>query len=125
VRKFAIGVVALALLAACGDDGGRAPNDETDGPTVPQSSVDSGSDNNGLGPSCSDWLSRDVKADEVEGGCVTEGNHLNTSATYECPDGRTLYWNDEGWGYVGEPMHAHEAGAEKVAPEADREACNA
>ena len=34
-------------------------------------------------------------------------------AAFECDDGRTLFWGDAGWGYVGEPIRAHE-GSELV-----------
>jgi hypothetical protein len=49
--------------------------------------------------------------------------YLPGSATEPCDDGRILCWNDEGWGYLGEPFHRHEPGAEQVAPEAERTSC--
>jgi hypothetical protein len=52
------------------------------------------------------------------------GAYLPGSATEQCDDGRTLFWNDEGWGYLGEPFHRHEPGVEKVAPEVERTACS-
>jgi len=61
---------------------------------------------------CSVPTSGDVVAYEQMGGAV-----------YECGDGRVLFWNDAGWGYVGEPMTEHAVGGEKVARQSDREAC--
>ena len=48
---------------------------------------------------------------------------VSSLASTDCADGRVLVWNDEGWGYVGEPWHRHGAGAERVAPESERTAC--
>lgn len=79
-------------------------------------------------PKCEQWTQRDVTADEVVNGCSIENNGTFTqagTAVHECDDGRTLYWNDAGWGYVGEPMTPHEANAEQVAPLSERNACPA
>ena len=48
---------------------------------------------------------------------------MSSLASTGCADGGVLVWNDEGWGYVGEPWHRHEAGAELVAPVSERTAC--
>lgn len=45
------------------------------------------------------------------------------SATVACADGRELRWNDEGWGFMGEPWNHHE-GVERVAPESVWESCD-
>ena len=73
-------------------------------------------------PPCSEWLSRTVTSDEVEDGCTNEETLFGTGV-HNCKDGRQLYWNDIGWGYVGQPMTAHSAGAEKVAPAGERTGC--
>jgi hypothetical protein len=48
---------------------------------------------------------------------------LRRPGRLECTDARMLYRNDRLWGYVGEPAHAYEDGAEPVAPDAERVAC--
>jgi len=109
-----IGVLVLALvLAACGSDSAEPP---------PSTALDAGV------PSCDEWWQRAVTAEEVRDGCVDwsddpVSSELAGTAVYDCDDGRTLYWNDLGWGYVGEPMNTYADGAELVAPEADRSAC--
>lgn len=108
MRK-ALLVLALAVTA-CGDGSG-----DGDGDTF---------DPLGDTPSCEEWTERAVTAEEVEFGC-RDGDSLAGTSTTDCRDGRVLYWNDRVWGYVDEPAQEHEPGAELVAPELEREACDA
>lgn len=61
--------------------------------------------------------------DALNTACL-DGGQVVAAATADqaCADGRTLVWNDRGWGYVGEPWQAHGDGPQ-IAPEADRNAC--
>jgi hypothetical protein len=112
-RLLVLSAVVLSLAACSNDDGGDGVGSADPDVTT-------------LGyVTCAEWESRNVTADEVTYGCDQGDNHIAGTATYECDDGRTLYWNDAGWGYVGEPMHTHEAGAEQVAPDPERTACPA
>ncbi len=74
---------------------------------------------------CSEWASREVGQAEVLYGCDQGGNDIAGTAVHDCVDGRTLHWNDAGWGYVGEPMNLHAPGQELVAPANERAACGA
>jgi hypothetical protein len=58
-------------------------------------------------------------------GCMDKDGTLTYmgNASYDCTDGRTLYWNDEGWGYSGDTWHQHAKGAEQTAPEDERLTC--
>jgi hypothetical protein len=135
-------VAALAALAvlsgACGggdDDKAPASADSTTTTTaaaVPASTTSAGPTTTtaaaaALVRPCAEVYGEGVvfktKADLAV--CDQGGGHLFLpgSSTHECRDGRTLFWNDEGWGYLGGPFHRHAAGAEKVAPAAVREAC--
>jgi hypothetical protein len=49
--------------------------------------------------------------------------HLYMTATTDCADGRVLMWNDAGWAFAGQAFNPHAAGAEQVAPTAERTAC--
>jgi len=73
-------------------------------------------------PTCEEWTERDVTADDLDSGC-SDGGSLAAPATYECTDGRVLYETRRLWGYVGEPAHTREDGAEIYAPDAEHEAC--
>lgn len=46
------------------------------------------------------------------------------SASYTCADGRTLHWNDTGWGYEGGTWEAHaREDGQLVPPQAELDAC--
>lgn len=99
--------MCVVLVSACGDSGGF--DDVTIDPL-------------GETPDCSSWVGETLTADELEFGCRV-GNTLMGTGETECVDGRSLWWNDFGWGYSDDVFHAHEAGAEKVAPETERTTC--
>jgi hypothetical protein len=45
--------------------------------------------------------------------------------SFPCPDGRTLNWNDRGWGYTtGTWSHHARADGQLVPPQADYDACS-
>ena len=73
-------------------------------------------------PACASWASHAVTAKQWSDGCWV-GVTLEAAASQDCADGRTLWWNDWGWGYAGQPAHAHQPGAERVPPKTEREAC--
>jgi hypothetical protein len=99
------------LLAACGGDKDE-PFFAENGPGANDNLAD-----------CSEWAGRDVEQAEVAYGCDQGQNNIAGTAVHECDDGRTLYWNDAGWGYVGEPMHVHAPDQELVAPAGERAVC--
>lgn len=73
-------------------------------------------------PSCTELFSGVVEAGE-DGPCDDQGESMVVGmATIDCADGRTLAWNDYGWGYLGEEWSAHEGG-ELVAPDDVRTDC--
>lgn len=108
-------LMATAALVGCGDD--PEPGPDFSGAADAE-------------PTCVQWMRRDVTAQDVINGCsVLTGDdpvayEQMGTAVEECDDGRTRYWNDAGWGYVGQTMAAHQPGAELVAPEVDRTACS-
>jgi hypothetical protein len=108
-------LTTVAVLGGCGDD--PEPGPDFSGAADAE-------------PTCEQWMHRDVTAEEVRNGCsvLTSDDPVAYeqmgTAVEECDDGRTLYWNDAGWGYVGQRMTAHTPGAELVAPEVDRTACS-
>lgn len=51
--------------------------------------------------------------------------HVYGATIADCTDGRRLAHNDVGWGYIGEPWHRHPDRSEQLAPQAEREACDA
>jgi hypothetical protein len=107
MRRILLGMLAL-VLAACGGD-----DDEPD---------NAGAEFDA--PACFEWTDRDVTAEEVAGGCA-DAESVKGTAVHECDDGRRLWWNDFGWGYVGEVAAQHAPGSERIAPAADRDACPA
>lgn len=114
-------VCAVLLLSACGGDDSASTTTTSKSETT----TTTGEELDSLAgyPDCADWVEEGpASAADAEEGCRTEDT-LNGTGTYDCTDGRVLYWNDAVWGYVGEPAHEYAADAEQVAPKADREAC--
>lgn len=65
-------------------------------------------------PKCSDWLTRQVSADEAKNGCVAEGT-LHLTVIFNCPGSpRPYFITDKGWGFFGQPMTAHTGDSAKV-----------
>lgn len=63
-----------------------------------------------------------------DGACMDDGSvQILASANYDCSDGRTLHWNDFGWGYGGETWHEHDpaksGGQDGVPPVKETTAC--
>lgn len=107
-----------AVLSGCGSSGGSEPAASTPPrETIPDVAA---------APACTDAFggSSPVTREVLDGPCDDNGELVYAGAAfYDCADGRTLAWNDYGWGYVGENWTGHEAGAEQVAPAPAREAC--
>lgn len=57
-------------------------------------------------------------------GCVDAGGQAiyPSNGSSQCYDGRTLYWNPEGWGYTGSSWHRHPPGV-AIPPESEPSAC--
>lgn len=72
---------------------------------------------------CEEWTRQVVTQAEVDRGCRVGPVDLAVTADQDCVDGRTLFWNQAVWGYVGELAHSYRAGADETAPEAERRAC--
>jgi hypothetical protein len=107
--SLAAEVVALTFGGCDGDDDNRATtttafNLASETTTVPEPCEDA------------DGVVFD-SVDELSATYCDRGDgvaYLPGSATEPCDDGRILFWNDEGWGYLDEPFHRHESGAERV-----------
>lgn len=111
--------VAAAALAGCGGD-------DDEGAGAPDTTTTSAAAEAAARPCAEVYAEGAVieSRDELERPCDRDGElYLPGATTKDCPDGRTLFWNDLGWGYLGEPFHRHAPGAEKVAPKAERDAC--
>lgn len=112
---FVLGVLILGV-SACAEPAGAPGAEELSATDYASSEF----------PTCQQWTERAVSADEVALGCVLRGSNsiaVQGTAVRECHDGRSLYWNDYGWGYVGSLMTPHAVGAEKVAPAVERDSC--
>jgi hypothetical protein len=103
-----LAVVVSIALSACGGD---------EGPNEPTFS----------GESCADAYTDTTfeSIDDLPSTCRDREGATRAFATasYDCEDGRVLWWNDVAWGYLGEPAKLHAEGAELVPPEQEREAC--
>jgi hypothetical protein len=115
--KVLVGALALgAAPAACGDD--------DDSVAITTSTVTAADQS----PTCDEWTNRPVRSDEAKDGCwepfdvAAEGSSQAGMAVFDCDDGRTIFFGDAGWGYVGEPMRPLE-GPEYLPPQAERDAC--
>ena len=101
-------VLAVAGLAACGDGGADMIN-----PTA-------------LIPSCAAWETTIVDRDTLDGHCTMpdDPTYIALVGIFDCNDGRALWWNDWGWGWIGKTAQPHAPDAdEQVAPQAERDAC--
>ncbi len=103
---------AAVLLAACGDDGG------TDTPA--------GASGDGT-PACSALVGTPTADVIAAAQCTDENGQLVLLgfASYDCPDGRRLSWNDEGWGYSDGTWQAHaRPDGQLIPPDPDLAACS-
>ena len=116
----AIGVAA-ALLAGC-----SSGDDDT---SKSATSADQAAMTTTLVPACDEVYADGTTTDPelFDQSCRRADGELYVygTAVTECTDARQLAHNDAGWGYVGEPWHIHAEGAERVAPAAEREICEA
>jgi hypothetical protein len=113
--KGSIAAAVIGLIAGVGCSSGG------DSPTISQ---DGGA---ALKPCAEVYAEGAVlkTAEEASTMCDRNGEaYIPAAATTTCTDGRTLFWNDEGWGYIGGRFTRHKANVDaKVAPETDRTAC--
>lgn len=73
--------------------------------------------------SCDGWLQRTVSQRDVDRGCRAGPVDLAVTADMHCTDGRTLFWNQAVWGFVGEPAREYAPGADHELPDAERGMC--
>jgi hypothetical protein len=109
-------VLLASVVTACAGEDGANSSDVTPTSTTTTEGIV-------VGPTCEEWLTRPVMADEVEEGCgaVMDGlvSYIQGGmAVIECDDGRMLFFNGNGWGYVGSPMQPPDAVALLSAQEA-------
>lgn len=115
-RICTVAVVAvLVVLGACGgdDDGGLVGANTTASTEAPL-------------PTCASLIGTPTDDLVANALCTDEagGQQLLTFASYDCPDGRKLMWNDYGWGYSGGVWQAHaRADGQLVPPDEDMAAC--
>lgn len=99
MKKTTVAATAALLLAltACssGDDTADAI------PAKPSPSVSA--------PACSELSGTPTDKVLKDGACL-DGDTVQilASANYDCVDGRTLNWNDFGWGYSGGTWQKHD-----------------
>lgn len=107
--------LTLALAVSCGDDSSDSrANGVLSGKARAAACSKVFAD--GAPVDTADW---DVPCTRKDGTIEVYGAAIN-----RCTDGRTLVWNDEAWGYVGETWHRYPLNAaEQVAPETERNAC--
>jgi hypothetical protein len=116
-RWWALGIFAL-IAVGCGGGGGdlvSQTQEPGDGQTASLMA-------------CADlWApGQDTRTVIDNSGCRGEDGRVVFAPvfTYDCPDGRLLVWNDEGWGYDPGTWQAHErADGQLVPPQADLDAC--
>jgi hypothetical protein len=115
--RYLLAVGVLAALTACSsDDSDNSGGDElTSLTTAPV-------------PACSEVYAEGRPTADVlaETQCM-DGDVLMmvVIGSFDCPDGRTLNWNDDGWGYTdGSWAHHTRADGQLVPPQADYDACS-
>lgn len=124
MKRITVGLALVALLlAGCSSDGSEGASPTTGaGATTTEAAPDP----NEADP-CVDIYAEGATTSEDmwAAPCSDDAGelHLAAASVTECTDGRSLAYNDEGWGYLGEPWHNHADGAEQVAPQAERDAC--
>lgn len=128
VKMLGVVVAPMAtvvlLLSACGPETlpwDSAPTTTTS--TVSEAEVDAWMDSVKDAPRCdqlagkpTDQIGNDIDV------CWSDDDALATLATtsMKCPDGRTLAWNDYGWGHLGDTWAAADATGLPPAAELDR-----
>lgn len=118
-------VLAGALLAGCSSSGPEAVT--TTKPATSTTAPEGTSTTTKTGPEpCTEVFADGATTSKelTDTSCLDEDGDetLMGTATLDCEDGRTLRYNNEGWGYDGEPWHRHAAG-EETAPEAEQSTC--
>lgn len=117
-RGTIIGALALLLAAACsgGDDEGAAETPADDPTTTVPAR-----------PCAEIYAEGRPTADVLAETQCLEGDVLKAVVigSFACPDGRTLNWNDDGWGYTdGAWAHHARPDGQLVPPQADYDACS-
>lgn len=117
MRRICIALAVLVALAACGgdDDSGLVGANTT--ATTEATPL----------PTCASLIGTPTDDLVANALCIDEagGQQLLTFASYTCPDGRKLMWNDYGWGYSGDVWQAHaRADGQLVPPDEDMAACS-
>ena len=77
-------------------------------------------------PACSELIGRPTSPQAMNSGCTRDdgGLHFYGAASYDCVDGRHLYWNDLGWGWSDGPFQPHSRpDGQLVPPEGDMTVC--
>lgn len=114
-----IAIVVVLTVAACGsDDGDSAP--------ATTESIEDFEEGLAGAPDCAELVGLPTQQIADAGGCVQDDGELLILgfASYDCTDGRTLLWNDEGWGYDDGDWQAHErTDGQLVPPDAEMGAC--
>lgn len=119
IRTAALVVVAMGAIIGCGGD-------DDDASPTPQQEPATGQDV--AQTPCADLFGRPV-SELVDGdqACVDEAGTLTAVmlGSYDCADGRRLYWNDLGWGWSDGVWTAHaRPDGQLVPPDTDLDACN-
>lgn len=107
-RRYA-GALTLALaLAACSSNGDDPATDTTAAALAP----------------CVAVGDTTPALDVLNTACLEDGEMVvAATGDQQCADGRTLVWNDLGWGYIGEPWQPPTDDGPRVAPAGERDAC--
>ena len=67
----------------------------------------------------------EVAVEAATSGCLHEEGQLTTYETMslECSDGRTLVWNEAGWGYDGSTWHPRGFNETELVPQEEQSTC--
>jgi hypothetical protein len=117
-------LVLILLLAACSDPATPAADPAPASAPPPATAASPSPSPSPQIPDCADLAGTPTAEVLAFGMCLDGTVQIYATMSYDCPDGRKIYWNDYGWGYDDGEWSAHErADGQLVPPDPDLEAC--
>ena len=119
-RTIAVSVCLVTLMAGCGGDSNTDTDADPNTIQITPEALMEEAERQEDAPDCEDFYEDGATTtDEMDGTmCKRADGELFVPGTARrtCTDGREVMWNDEGWGFLGEPWHRHADDTSRVPP---------
>jgi len=99
-------LVAALLVAGCSSVSDKPTSTEPSCATWAGGCVDEDGNNTTVETSCSELIGQPTTAELLEAPCTLPDGSVFYGGSSTCSNGITILWNDNGWGYAGEPLQS-------------------